>query len=136
MRIGPLRNGRLFPSPDVTILDMRRRLSSLRRHPLYEHYLELVGVAVILTCTAAVAVYTREQMMWLCAVFFAGVTGLAGLAIKWRNDQIRREYPQSHGLCMKCGYDLRETADRCRECGTMPKFQFTTRPATELGVIE
>ena len=30
---------------------------------------------------------------------------------------IRRDYRRQHGLCQRCGYDLRGSAGRCPECG-------------------
>ena len=40
-------------------------------------------------------------------------------AYRARRRQIWRNYRRKAGLCIKCGYDLRATAQRCPECGTV-----------------
>jgi hypothetical protein len=46
-------------------------------------------------------------------VFALPLVRLFGIVRRWRR--------QHKGLCVRCGYDLRATPDRCPECGTIPR---------------
>jgi hypothetical protein len=51
--------------------------------------------------------------LWLLAVVFAVLPSLAGIKLT------RRLMRQAHGKCAQCGYDLRASAQRCPECGSL-----------------
>jgi hypothetical protein len=42
------------------------------------------------------------------------------LPLVWLGSFIRRKHALKVGCCLRCGYDLRATPDRCPECGTQP----------------
>jgi hypothetical protein len=45
-----------------------------------------------------------------------GVLGILPAAVLWKRSSSSR---RAQGLCLRCGYDLRATPERCPECGTI-----------------
>jgi hypothetical protein len=42
------------------------------------------------------------------------------LALRWEVRGRRRLWRERHGCCLRCGYDLRASPERCPECGAVP----------------
>ena len=65
----------------------------------------------------------RVGVPWWALTLMISVFPIVALSRRWQQRRADRR-----GLCRTCGYDLRETPDRCPECGAMP-----TSRATEKG---
>lgn len=58
--------------------------------------------------------------------FAALMGGVPGAILLRRGLRIRRR--RLSGACIRCGYDLRPTPDRCPECGAAPSLQSNRMP--------
>ena len=65
--------------------------------------------------------WTRERMVVVPDWFLVIVLGLVPVMRlrSWRAERRRK----LQGLCLRCGYDLRESEGRCPECGTAIRSQ-------------
>jgi len=57
----------------------------------------------------------------LCWLATPLLTTLSAYGVHRVDQRARRARRQRLGLCRQCGYDLRASAERCPECGTIPK---------------
>ena len=63
---------------------------------------------------------------WVLALAFAP---LSAFGLIYSRSGRRDSYRRLYGLCLKCGYDLRASKDRCPECGTpIPLDKTRDRP--------
>ena len=60
----------------------------------------------------------HSRIFWLAAAAANVAAGVLGIWLVFRAD--RREKRHAHGLCVRCGYDLRATPTGCPECGAVP----------------
>ncbi len=58
--------------------------------------------------------YIRVPYWWL--ILFTLITPCGWLSVWLRRR--RQQRPAAAGCCLKCGYDLRASKERCPECGT------------------
>jgi hypothetical protein len=63
--------------------------------------------------------YFGHQTLILAVSFFWLAGAFATLPAWWVIDRWRRQRRGRGHRCVRCGYDLRATPDRCPECGTV-----------------
>ena len=82
-------------------------------------WLGLVGLAFIVQIV--LVALTGFRSAWFGAVVDGALVCLSLLEIKRKKNERQQKYRRMHGLCLCCGYDLRETPGRCPECGMIAK---------------
>jgi hypothetical protein len=69
----------------------------------------------------AMPAYVLSVRLWPLAALCAVPALIRRVAVEYANR--RRRIRLQEGLCVRCGYDLRASPDRCPECGNEPSVQ-------------
>lgn len=106
---------------DSKIWAIGGRLWHVLNAPFRSGYFSLALFSIAFIGTVLLAAETGLKMMWLCSVVDGALVCLSLLEIKRKKNERQQKYRRMHGLCLGCGYDLRETPGRCPECGMIAK---------------
>ena len=63
------------------------------------------------------------KLLVVSVMVIAYLSPIIGLSLVWYFLRKRADRRRIQNLCIKCGYDLRGSKDRCPECGT--RFETT-----------
>jgi hypothetical protein len=74
----------------------------------------------------------RNYLLLIVPHWFAGMIVAIPLLRQARRWRVARRRTRG-GLCLRCGYDLRATPERCPECGTAPAGREASSPALVAG---
>ena len=61
---------------------------------------------------------TLLMLLVACAMVIAYLSPIIGLSLVWSFLRKRAAHRCMQNLCIKCGYDLRGSNERCPECNT------------------
>ena len=58
------------------------------------------------------------MLLVACLMVIAYLSPIIGLSLFWSFLRKRADRRRMQNLCIKCGYDLRASKERCPECGS------------------